>query len=54
MLKTIKECSVMTGLPYSFIRNLCLQEKVRFVRSGRKYYVLVESLLSYCKGVIVD
>ena len=50
MMKTIKECSELTGLPYYTIRNLCLDKKIRFIQSGVKYYIYVNSLLEYLEG----
>ena len=50
MMKTIKECSKITGLPYSTIRNLCLGKKIRFLKSGTKYYIYLDSLISYCQA----
>ena len=49
MMKSIKECSEITGLPYHVIRNLCLQNKIKFIKSGNKYYILLQSLVSYCE-----
>lgn len=50
MMRTIKQCSEITGLPYSAIRNLCLNNKIRFIKSGTKFYVYLESLISYCQA----
>jgi excisionase family DNA binding protein len=50
MMKTIKECSEITGLPYSAIRNLCLNKKIRFLKSGTKYYIYLDSLILYCQA----
>lgn len=46
-MKTIKECSKILGLTKYHIRQLVLQEKVKFVRSGSKYLVNVDSLIEY-------
>ena len=48
MMKTIKECSEITGLQYSFIRGLCIDRKIKFIRSGVKYYIYLDSLLEFC------
>ncbi len=50
MMRTIKECSKITNLPYYVIRNLCLEGKIRYIRSGTKYYIFLDSLLNYCEG----
>ena len=51
IMVSLKEASELTGLPYSCIRELCLSGFLRFIRSGKKYYVNTESLLDYCNGV---
>ena len=50
MMLTIKEAMTLTGVPYYAIRKLCIEGKVRFVRSGTKYYLSRESLESYLNG----
>lgn len=50
MMITIKKASELTGLPYSYIRKLCLENKVKFINSGVKYYILKDSLIDYCNG----
>lgn len=48
MMKSIKDASKETGLSYCFIRNLCIESKIKFIRSGVKYYVNMDSLKEYC------
>lgn len=50
MMWTLKQAQEFTGLPYSAIRNLCIENKVRFIRSGTKYYVYSKSLIEYLTG----
>lgn len=50
MMVTIKKAMQITGMPYYAIRKLCLDGKVRFIRSGTKYYLSRESLEAYLKG----
>lgn len=50
MMKTINECCAITSLPYSTIRNLCLNNKIKYIKSGVKYYININSLLEYCNG----
>lgn len=50
MMLTIKACCEKTGLPYSVIRKLCLQNKVKYMRSGTKYYILFSSLVEYLEN----
>ena len=46
----IKEAASVTGLSYSSIRQLCLNNRIRYIKSGTKYYVNMASLLRYCEG----
>ena len=48
MMRTINQAAEWTGLSYSFIRRLCMENKIKFVRSGKKYYVNMTSLSEYC------
>lgn len=48
MMKPIKEASEETGLSYHCIRKLCLEGKIKFIKSGAKYYINMNSLLAYC------
>lgn len=40
----LKECVKRTGMPYHYIRNLCLNNEVIHVRSGKKFFVNYENL----------
>ena len=44
---TIKQTAKETGLAYNYIRNLCLQNKIVYVRAGNKYLVNVDKLIDY-------
>ena len=46
-MRTIKETAKETGLAYNYIRNLCLQNKIVYVRAGNKYLVNVDKLIEY-------
>lgn len=46
-MKTISEASEITGLTKYHIRKLVLQGKVKFVRSGVKYLLNMDSLINY-------
>ena len=43
----LSEASRQTGLSYDFIRKLCLQNKIVYVRAGVKYLVNLEKLVEY-------
>lgn len=46
-LKTISEASKIVGLRKYHVRKLVLQDKIKYVRSGVKYLVNVDSLINY-------
>ena len=46
-MKTISEASKIVGLAKYHIRKLVLQGKVKFVRSGVKYLLNMDSLINY-------
>lgn len=46
-MKTISEASKIVGLTKYHIRQLVLQGKVKFVRSGVKYLLNMDSLITY-------
>lgn len=43
----IKQAASITGLSYSCIRNLCLQNKIVFIRSGNKYFINIKKFMEY-------
>ena len=45
----ITEASKQTGLSYDFIRKLCLQDKIVYVRAGVKYLINLDKLLEFLK-----
>ena len=46
-MKTISEASKIVGLTKYHVRKLVLQNKIKYVRSGVKYLVNVNSLINY-------
>jgi len=50
MMITIQEAMKISGLPYYAVRKLCLEGKVAFVRSGKKFYLNRDSFEEYLKG----
>ena len=44
---TIREAAAQTGLSYDYIRKLCLQRKIVFIRAGCKYLVNLEKLVDF-------
>ena len=47
---TIKEAAGRTGLSYYFLRKLCLQGRIAFIRVGGKYLVNMEKLADFLNG----
>lgn len=44
---TISEMSKRTGLSYNFIRKLCIQNKIVYIRSGNKYLINLNRFLKF-------
>lgn len=44
---TIKETAERTNLSQTYIRRLCWDNKITYVKSGSKYYVNLEKLCDY-------
>ena len=44
---TIKETAARTGLSYDFIRKLCQQRKIVFIRTGTKYLVNYSKFIEF-------
>ena len=44
---TIKATAQETGLAYNYIRNLCLQNKIVYVKAGNKYLINIDKLIDY-------
>lgn len=50
VMLTIGQAADKTGLSYDFLRKLCLQGKISFVRVGSKYLINQEKLVSFLNG----
>lgn len=46
----IKEVAKQTGLSYEYIRTLCIQNKIIFVRTGTKYLINMERFIDFLNG----
>ena len=46
-MRTIKQTAEETKLSYNYIRNLCLQNKIVYVRVGNKYLVNIDKLIEF-------
>ncbi len=47
---TIKQTAAETNLPYEFIRKLCLQNKIVYIKTGNKYLINFEKFIDYLNG----
>ena len=50
-MKTIKEMVALTGLSYTMLRNLCLENKIVHIRAGKKYLINCDRFADYLNGV---
>jgi len=50
-MRTIKETAEITELAYNYLRNLCLQNKIVYVRAGNKYLINLDKFIEYLNGV---
>lgn len=46
-MKTLKEMSELTGLPYAMLRNLCIQNKIVYIRTGKKYLINYDRFIDF-------
>ena len=46
-MKSIKEMAQLTNLSYSFLRQLCLQNKIVHIRTGKKYLINYDRFIDY-------
>lgn len=50
-MKTIKEMVELTGLSYTILRNLCLENRIVHIRAGKKYLINYDRFVDYLNGV---
>lgn len=46
-MEAINHCAQITGLAKYAVRQLVLQNKVKYIRCGKKYLVNLDSLIEY-------
>jgi len=46
-MKAIKEMVELTGLPYTFFRGLCVQNKIVYIKTGKKYLINYDKFIDY-------
>lgn len=51
---TIQQAADETGISYGCIRRWCMENRIIFVRSGKKYLVNMDKLKDYLNGNCVE
>lgn len=46
----LKQVSERTGLSYNYLRTLCLQNKIVYVRAGNKYLINFQKFCTFLNG----
>ena len=46
----IREAANQTGLSYDFIRKLCLEDRIVYVRAGKKFLINMDMFVDYLNG----
>lgn len=44
-LNEIREFDPRTSITYNFVKTLCEQGKIKYIKNGRKYFVNLDDLL---------
>ncbi len=50
-MKTLKEMVLLTGLSYTYLRHLCLNNEIVHIRAGNKYLINYDRFIDYLNGV---
>lgn len=51
VMKSLKEMVELTGLSYTYLRNLCIQNEIIHIRAGKKYLINYDRFIDYLNGV---
>lgn len=54
VMKTIKETAKILGLSKYFVRQLVLQNKIKYVKSGTKFLINLEKLINYLNSGSIE
>ncbi len=46
-MATITEAAELTGLAKHYIRQLCLQNKIKYLKAGKKFLINVDKLIEF-------
>lgn len=47
---TIKQAAAETGLTYSAVRRLCLDNKIVYIKTGTKFLINLTKFIEYLNG----
>ena len=50
LMLTIKETADRTGLSYHFIRQLCIENKIVYLKAGNKYLINFDRFIDFLNG----
>ncbi len=50
LMLPIKEVSARTGLSYHFIRQLCIESKIIYLKTGNKYLINFDRFIDFLNG----
>lgn len=50
----IKDVAERSGLSYHFIRQLCLENKIVFIRAGNKYLINMDRFIDFLNGELPE
>lgn len=46
-MRTLREAAAESGINYNRLRLICLQDKVVYIKAGKKFLINMDSLASY-------
>lgn len=49
-MRTIRAAAAETGLAVFFVRQLVKENKIKFVKAGRKYLINLDSLITFLEN----
>lgn len=50
VMLTIREAAAITGLSYDFLRKLCLNNQIVYIKAGKKFLINQAKLFDFLNG----
>jgi len=47
---TLKEAAKLTGISYDFLRKMCINNQIVYIKAGTKYLINFGKLVDYLNG----